>query len=71
MYQLLLELKERLNQIAIIGLQSIPEDFRLKKLQERLKQLSSKAPALEKLYELVTKLLEGKEIVAHYFEHKK
>lgn len=68
MYQLLLELKDRLNQIAIIGLQSIPEDFRLKKLQERLKQLSSKAPVLEKLYELVTKLLEGKEIVAHYFE---
>ncbi len=68
MYELLLELKERLNQIAIIGIGSIQEDFRLKKLQEKLKMLSSKAPVLAKLYELVTKLIEGKEVASYYME---
>ena len=36
MYELLLELKERLNQIGIVGLNSVSSDFRLKKLQEKL-----------------------------------
>ena len=68
MYELLLELKERLTQLAIVGLGYIPEDFRLKKLEEKLKALSSKAPVLAKLYELVVKLLEGEEVEAHYIE---
>ncbi len=59
MNELLLELKERLEHIGIIGLKSVTEDFRLKKIREKLKGLSSKAPVLNKLYELVNELLEG------------
>lgn len=58
MRELLLELKERLDQLAIVGLRSVKDDFRLKKIQEKLKRLSEKAPVLKKLYDLVTQLLE-------------
>lgn len=68
MYELLLKLKERLNEIAIIGLKSVEGDFRLKKLQEKLEVLSSKAPVLGKLYELVTKLLEGEETMESFIQ---
>ena len=68
MYELLLELRERLEQIGIVGLKSVSEDFRLKKLQEKLKVLSSKAPVLAKLYELITKLIEEEEKVSYFTE---
>lgn len=68
MYELLLELKQRLNQIAIVGVGSAVSDFRLKKLEEKLKMLSSKAPVLAKLYELVSKLISGNEVIATFME---
>ena len=68
MYELLLELKERLDQIAIVGVGSITDDFRLKKLEEKLKALSGKAPVLAKLYELVVKLKSGEEVIATFME---
>lgn len=68
MYELLLALRERLDQIAIVGLGSVASDFRLKKLEEKLAQLSSKAPVLAKLYALVTKLIADEERVITFME---
>ena len=68
MYELLLALRERLDQIAIVGLSCVSSDFRLKKLEEKLAQLSSKAPVLAKLHALVTKLIEGEERVTTFME---
>lgn len=68
MYELLLALRERLDQIAIVGLGSVAGDFRLKKLEEKLALLSSKAPVLAKLHVLVTKLIAGEERVTTFME---
>lgn len=57
MNELLIEIKKRLNQIAIIGLKSVSEDFRLKKLLERLQPLTTKSAVFDKIYKLISDLL--------------
>lgn len=59
MNELLIELKERLNQIAITGLKLVSEDFRLKKLYDKLNALSKKSSVLAKISELMSQLIEG------------
>lgn len=58
MNELLIELKERLNQIAITGLKSVTEDFRLKKLYEKFNAISKKSNILSKISELISQLIE-------------
>lgn len=55
----LIELKERLTQIAITGLKSIQNDFRLKKLLNKLEILSKNSKVFDKIFTLISKLLEN------------
>lgn len=59
MNELLIELKERLNQISITGLKSVSEDFRLKKLYEKFNIISKKSSVLSKISELILQLIEN------------
>lgn len=50
------ELRDRLESIAIAGLSLIKEDFRLKRNTEKLKEYVSIAPVFKQIYELLVKL---------------
>lgn len=58
MNELVMELRDRLDHIAMIGIASSSDDFRLKAIGDKLQVLSKKAPVFKKLHELVVKLLE-------------
>lgn len=52
----LLELKIRLNQISITGLKSISDDFRLKKIYEKIQTMAAKSSVFSKIEKLISQL---------------
>lgn len=52
----LLELKIRLNQISITGLKSISDDFRLKKIYEKIQTMATKSSVFSKIEKLISQL---------------
>ncbi|WP_252230543.1 hypothetical protein [Clostridium sp. ZBS15] len=62
MNELLIQLKHSLGQAAVLGTKSLSDDFRLKKISEKIKLLSSKAQVFSKIYSTLEGLLnEGSE----------
>lgn len=59
MNELLKALQERLNSVIILGVRSISQDFKLKEIYIKLEQFKSKAPVLQKLYDLLTSIMEN------------